>query len=92
MTRAGKTYLRIAGNRLRNNDKMGESMIKELLSTGDISEIEEYVNEEVVQQKEAVIQAALIERGFVPVVQEDGSIAFQKEPAPIPYPQEPVSI
>ena len=44
MTRAGKTYLRIAGNRLRNNDKMGESMIKELLSTGDISEIEEYVH------------------------------------------------
>jgi hypothetical protein len=55
-------------------------------------QIEEFINEEVVQQKEAVIQAALIERGFVPVVQEDGSIAFQKEPAPISYPQEPVSI
>lgn len=55
-------------------------------------QIEDYVNEEVVQQKEAVIQAALIERGFVPVVQEDGSIAFQKEPAPISYPQEPVNI
>lgn len=55
-------------------------------------EIEDYINEEVVRRKEAVIEAALIERGFVPVVQEDGSIAFQKEPAPTIYTQEPVNI
>jgi hypothetical protein len=44
MSKTGKTYLKIAENRLRNTERISGSKVRELLSTEDASEIEEYVH------------------------------------------------
>ena len=41
-------------------------------------EIEDDINEEIIWRKSAIIKAALMENGYMPVTQEDGSVAYEK--------------
>ena len=75
------------------DDNSHEELQEPLIKQPDDEVMEAMIEEVYTNRKIAIIQAALVQHGYEPVKQEDGSVSFQRKTEPvITQEQEPINI